>query len=255
MRLARPACAVAVASALVLTCDVRDALAVRPFVTDDARVIDKGLFLLETSGRWDRTRVQNLNLLAYSFVTGLETTIGFADGVILEEGEHKNRPAIAGPLLQLKYLFTQGTPNGYPGVALAAGSSLPFGTPGFAPPSASGFAFLALTESFGENEAVNIHANVGAVVVKPEAALKTSLVWGIGPQVRIYRGLHSVSEIISGDPYSAAAGGAFQIGFRQFLSDRVQVDGNLGSGLWGDPKLPIWVGAGLRVIFDPPWGG
>jgi len=243
----------AAASAVVVLCVARSAHAVRPFITDDARVVEPGPFLLETSGRWDRTRLSNLNLLAYSPVGGLEATVGFSDGVVLERGENNDRPGISGPLLQLKYLFTEGTPNGYPGVALAAGLNAPFGTRGFAPPSTNGFAFLAVTESFGENEAVNIHANAGCVLVDPGDGLKARLIWGIGTQVRIYRGFHSVSEIISGDPYSDSQGGGLQIGFRQFLSERVQIDGNFGSGLWGDPKLPLWLGAGLRAIFDPPW--
>ena len=62
--------------------------------------------------------------------------------------------SVAGPLLQAKYLFTEGTPNGYPGVAIVAGVSTPYGSQGFANPSWSRFAYLAVTEALGEKERV-----------------------------------------------------------------------------------------------------
>jgi hypothetical protein len=81
-------------------------MAVRPFVTDDARVVGKDMAQLETSLHWDNARLQNTNFLAYGASEKLELTLGFVDGVFLE-GEDSWKMSIAGPLAQAKYLFTE----------------------------------------------------------------------------------------------------------------------------------------------------
>ena len=228
------------------------AMAVRPFVTDDARVVGKDLFLLETSLKRDKTRLQNLNLLAYGPTDNLELTLGFSDGFLLE-GDNARKASIAGPLAQAKYLFTQGTTNGYPGVALVAGGGAPYGSSEFAAPSWSQFAYLALTEAFGDKERILIHVNVGISHAKPDDTWKYAMTWGVGTQIRLVGGLHYVGEIFHGDPYSGDTGGSFQTGFRYFVSDRIQIDATGGSGFWGDNKPETFFGCGIRFIFDPPW--
>ena len=103
---------------LILFClvifEARPAMAVRPFVTDDANVVGANLFLLETSLRRDPKRLQNLNLLAYGPTEKLELTLGFVDGFPLD-GENSGNFSIAGPLGQIKYLFNEVKPGGFPG--------------------------------------------------------------------------------------------------------------------------------------------
>jgi hypothetical protein len=236
-----------------LFCLPAPAMAVRPFVTDDARVVGANLFLLETSLRMDKTRLQNTNLLAYGPTEKLELTLGFVDGVFLE-GEDSWKMSIAGPLAQAKYLFTEGTPNGYPGLAVVAGTGSPYGTYDFGNPSWSGFAYLAATESLGENERVLIHFNIGTNYSQAEGeSWKFTTTWGVGMQIRLVGGLYSVSEIFYGDPYVGDVGGAFQVGFRYFVSERIQLDATVGSGLWGNTQLDTWGGIGFRIVFDSPW--
>jgi hypothetical protein len=228
-------------------------MAVRPFVTDDARVVGKDMAQLETSLHWDNARLQNTNFLAYGASEKLELTLGFVDGVFLE-GEDSWKMSIAGPLAQAKYLFTEGTPNGYPGLAVVAGTGTPYGMYNFGNPSWSAFAYLAATESLGENERVLIHFNIGTNYSQAEGeSWKFTTTWGVGMQIRLVGGLHSVSEIFYGDPYVGDVGGAFQVGFRYFVSERVQLDATVGSGLWGNPQPPTWGGFGLRIVFDSPW--
>ena len=106
----------------------------------------------------------------------------------------------------------------------------------------------------GEKERVLIHANLGFVSTRPEEERrKTITTWGIGAQIRLIGGLHSVSEIFYGDPYSGEEGGAFQVGFRHFISENIQVDATVGSGLWGSPRVETFVGFGFRIVFDHLW--
>ena len=224
------------------------ALAVRPFVTDDARVVGKNLFLLETSVRRNSSALTNLNLLAYGPTEKVELTVGFVDGYLLE-GEDSWKPSVAGPMGQIKYLFTEGKPNSYPGVAVVAGVGTPYGSQSFANPSWSQFAYLALTESLGEKERVLIHANIGVNYSKPDEFWRYATTWGIGTQIRMIGGLHYVGEIFHGDPYAGDAGGAYQTGLRYFISEKVQLDATIGSGLWGDNKPSTFIGCGLRVVF------
>jgi hypothetical protein len=228
------------------------ASAVRPFVTDDAAVVGAKLFLLETSLRWDKSRVQNLNLLAYGPIDRLELTVGFIDGFLSDAGDDTGRFSVAGPMAQAKYLFQSPTPNGLPGLAAVVGFNTHYGSNNFGNASWGGFAYLAATESLGENDRVMIHANIGASYGKPEDTWKTIYTWGVGTQIRMIGGLHAVAEIFYGDPYSQQSGGAYQAGFRYFISQRIQVDATMGSGLWGDNKLDTWLGCGLRMIFDLP---
>lgn len=232
--------------------EARPAMAVRPFVTDDANVVGANLFLLETSIRRDPKRLQNLNLLAYGPTEKLELTLGFVDGFPLE-GENSGNFSVAGPLGQIKYLFTEATPGGFPGVAGVVGANTPYGSNNFSNASWTQFAYLAFTESLGDHERVLIHANIGVNYAKPETDWRYAVNWGLGTQIRLIGGLHYVGEIYYGDPYSGDSGGAFQTGFRYFINEKIQVDATVGSGLWGDKLSDTFFGCGLRVIFDSPW--
>lgn len=237
---------------LLILCLSRPAMAVRPFVTDDAAVVGDKLMLLETSLRFDKTRAQNLNLLAYGPTENLELTVGFADGFLLDAEDETGRLSIAGPLVQAKYLFKKPTPNGLPGLAAVVGFNSPYDTHNFGNASWGEFAYMAATESLGEDDRVLIHGNMGVSYGMPEDTWKYVYTWGLGTQIRLVGGLHSVMEIFSGDPYSQESSGAFQAGFRYFISEKVQVDATAGSGLWGSPAIDAWAGCGLRVIFDAP---
>jgi hypothetical protein len=237
---------------LLTVCIIQPAMAVRPFVTDDAAVVGAKLTLLETSLRLDKTRLQNLNLLAYGPTEKLELTAGFIDGFLTEAEDATGKFSIAGPLAQAKYLFKEPTPNGLPGLAAVVGFNTPYGTNNFGNASWGEFVYLASTASLGDDDRVLIHANVGTAYGKPEDTWKFITTWGIGTQIRIIGGLNAVGEIFSGDPYSQSSGRAFQAGFRYFISRWVQADATVGSGLRGSPEIDNWAGCGLRMIFGAP---
>ena len=223
----------------------RPALAVRPFVTDDARVIDEHTMQLEASARYERDAFTNLNLFAFSPKDKIELTVGFVDGFPL--GPESDRSfSITGPLMQVKYLLWETKPNKYPGVAFALGAAPPWGKGDFRPERWSEFFYIAATQSLLDNDRILIHANLGISTTNP-ATVST---WGLGTQIGIIGRLNGVLEIFYNDPYAGKTGGAYQIGFRYIVSEQVQIDLTMASGLFGSQQINTFVGVGLRLVSD-----
>ncbi len=218
-------------------------LAVRPFVTDDARVVGEHQMQMETSVRYDQDTFAHLNLFAFGPTARSEATIGWVQGFDLEKDSNRSF-SLSGPLMQFKYLCWEVKPNSYPGLALAAGALPPWGKADFRTTRWSEFIYAAITESLLDNDRILIHANVGMSTTNP-GSVGT---WGLGTQVRLAGGLHGVAEIFYNDPYAGATGGAYQVGFRHIVSDNVQIDATMGSGLFGSHQIPTFVGMGLRIV-------
>ena len=257
----RPLRNVTVLVSLFLLIPCHSALAVRPFITDDARVTPAHTFLTENSLRLDEHRFHNLNLFALGFTDKLEGTIGFTDGILLkdEEGD-THKFSVAGPLLQVKYLFNeQKGKDGVPAFALAVGANAPygFGSKNFPPPSWSEFGYLIMSKAFSSDpERFNLHLNLGITNTHNpnENKMKQEGTWGIGLQYHLFREiLYGVAEVVSGDPYGVSSGAVYQIGLRFFISQRMQIDASFGDGLWGDPRPGWFLGFGFRFFTNPLW--
>lgn len=231
---------------LALALAPRVAHAVRPFVTDDARVAEPTQVQLETWVRADREAVEHWAQLSLGLFGPLELTVGgvhgYADG----------RWAGAGPLVQAKILFLPVDEGRRPGLGVGLGVFPPLGSEAFRPPGWEGFAYGVLTHAPWPDDRFLVHLNVGGHRTSDG---ETALLWGGGVQVRVVGDLHGVAEVFSGDPYAASAGAAFQVGLRFLASEAVQVDGTFGRGLWGDPALPVWGTLGLRLVTDRLLGG
>lgn len=229
----------------------RPAGAVRPFITDDARVVGEHLAQLETWVRGDPRSFQHWLLVAVGPWAPVELTIGALHGAGYEDGAPGY--GVHGPLLQAKALLIEPRPNRWPGLAISLGATAPLGYGEFAPHSWERFAYLAVTESLFHNDRLLLHGNVGMTVVGAEhgQGSLTTLTWGMGLQLRAFAGLHLVAEVVSGDPYEPGSGGAGQAGIRYILSDRIQLDATVGSGLWGESALPVWGTAGIRMVAGP----
>jgi hypothetical protein len=225
---------------------IQSAYAVRPFITDDARVVGKDLAQIESWVRVGEINLQHWILPAYGPSDWLEVSAGGLHGYFFNEIDG-TQYSIAGPLIQAKALLFPPESNSTPGVAFSLGSILPYGTGGFRISKMSPYGYLALTQNINK-EYILVHANLGAVSSND----KTVLTWGLATQFEIFGGFHGIAEIISGDPYNEEArGGASQVGFRHILSEWVQLDGTFGAGIWGDPRLPWWVAGGVRWVFKP----
>lgn len=226
----------------------RPVFAVRPFVTDDARVVGEHQGQIETSVRYSKDEFSNLTLGAFGPTARSEVTVGFVDGFPLDPESNRSF-SITGPLVQFKYLLWEARPNSYPGLALATGASPPWGKGDFRPHEWSGFVYAAMTESLFDKERVLIHANIG-ISTSSEVTVGT---WGIGSQIRLIGGLHAVMEIFCNDPYAGKSGGAYQVGFRHIVSDSIQIDLTGGSGLFGSEQMNSFVGMGFRFVTGKLW--
>ena len=238
-----------VLAALAIGIAPSSAHAIRPFITDDARVVGKGHVQLETYWRRDRKSLQHWMLPAIGPNDWLELSLGGVHGVS-NLGPRAGRPqyALAGPLLQSKFLLRETEANQLPGVAVVVGGVTPAGRGGFEAPGWSGFSYLAVTQSFIKEDDFLIHANVGVSTIAASGFKPAKLTWGIGTQVETLYDVHLIAEIFSGDPYVQGGGGAYQAGFRIIFNDHLQLDGTWGGGLWGDSLLPVWFSSGIRIV-------
>lgn len=247
--------------AIVIACAffATPASAVRPFITDDARVVGKHQAQFESWVRYDRTALQHWAVPAIGPIAPLEVTLGAVHGASLQPNRSYS---LAAPLLQAKLLLHPAHPNALPGVAIVAGTFFPFGHGDFRSP-VSGFTYLAVSQVFGE-DALLLHANLGfagAQLERPASNAPAELekharyraTWGVATQVHLYRAANLAAEIFSGDPYAEVGGGAGQLGLRFVVSDHVQLDAAAGSGLYGQPRMPPWASLGFRFVSDRLW--
>ena len=222
--------------------------AVRPFITDDAAVVGRRLVQLETWTLFEKGSGEHWMMLAYGFTPRLEVALGTLWGYAENPFSKRNEFSLAAPLIEAKYLLREYKSGEFGGVALSAGSFLPTGTGEFVAPAWGAYGILMYTHCFGENEDVLIHGNIGVNWLRENKANDFLPIWGIGTQIRAYRGLHLVAELIAGDPYVPGTGMAYHVGFRHFISDYIQVDASIGQGIAGENKVPLWFGFGARFV-------
>jgi hypothetical protein len=109
--------AVRLVFAIFLLATAPGALAVRPFITDDARVVGGRQAQMETWARGDRRAFEQWALASYGPTDALELMIGSVHGLTFEHGREYS---VAGPVLQAKYLLRAPKTASWPGVAVSA---------------------------------------------------------------------------------------------------------------------------------------
>ncbi len=159
---------------------------VRPFITDDARVVGGKLAQVEAWFRTDKESGQQWYMLAYGPNDRLELTLGGVFGYEKPE-EGGLHFSYAMPLLQAKYLFREYAPGKLPGVGMVAGTFLPMGKGGFRPPGYGTFGFLTVSQCFGQREDVLIHGNLGANYLHIDGSNEFIHTWGGYPDTRCRR--------------------------------------------------------------------
>jgi hypothetical protein len=251
------------------------AWAIRPFVTDDARVVGHRAGQFESWVLVDPLRLEHNILLALGPTPWLELAVGGTHGGVFS-GPARGY-SVTGPLLQVKALAVPARDNRWPGVAVTVGAFPPVGIGEFTRPGWHGFAYLALTESLFD-EWLLIHVNVGAVVADrgphphplpygaellsdPQRRTGVLVTGGIGAQLRVYKGFHPIAEVYYGDPFELDSGfPAAQIGFRYIFSEEVQIDGTWGTSLrpiaahGGPSQYEQWGTLGIRLVLPDMWG-
>ncbi len=222
---------------------------VRPFITDDARVVGERLAQLETWVRFDKEAGQHWILGAYGPTKKLELTAGGVYGYQVEH-DSKKTLSYALPLLQAKILFKEYLPSKAPGFGMVAGTFLPAGQGTFKPAGYGTFGFLTVSQSFGEGDKLLFHGNFGGNYLHIDGSNNLISTWGLGTQIKAYKGMHLVGEIFSGDPYIPGTGTSWQAGYRYFFSELFQIDMTVGNGIAGDVIMPFWFSAGARLVTE-----
>ena len=225
--------------------------AVRPFITDDAALIGRKRMEIANWLLFDKYSGQFWHSANIGLHDRVELTFAMFWGYNKSENDNHIKTSFTAPLLQSKILIRDYEPNGFPGITVAVGSDLPFGTGAFVPSGYGAFAFGSVTQCIGKDENVLIHANIGETYLRENKENFFGLTWGVGTQVRIYKGFHGVGEFISGDPYVHNAGIGYQLGIRQFINDNLQIDFAIGHGIGGeDKKMPLWISSGIRWVLS-----
>ncbi|MDW8301280.1 MAG: hypothetical protein RML38_02370 [Bacteroidia bacterium] len=227
-----------------------DDVNVRPFITDDSRVVGNKLAQLESWVRVDEVSGQHWALFAYGPNKNLELTLGSVQGYEKEPTHNKIAFSYALPLLQVKYLFKEYQPNKMPGIGAVLGTFLPLGQGSFKPAGYGTFGYITVSQSIGQGDKILIHGNIGNNYLHIDGSNVFVTTWGIGTQIKLYKGMHFVGEVFSGDPYVPGTGASYQIGYRYFFSDLFQIDGTIGKGFAGRNILPFWSSFGVRIVTE-----
>jgi hypothetical protein len=208
--------------AWVLVLAAPAAWSARPFVTDDARVVEKDHCQIETFYKDQRTYTGSefwwLPACNPSFMpmqNGLEVTVG-ANRI----GDQGNG------VLQVKYLFKELQTNGF-GIALSAGSF-----------SGQPYANAIASFSFVDDRAV-VHTNLGRFADDGHT-------WGVGLEAllaapRVYGILETFGQ--RGESPTVHYGIRYWV-----MPNRFQIDATCGEQGGGDPDRRFYT-LGLRFIF------
>ncbi len=246
--------------------------AVRPFVTDDARIADYGQ--IEAESWMEVTHAEK----AFGDAPGLASMLGVTPldwlEVIAGTGVARasnNRWAIANPVIQTKVLFTRAEQDGAPGYAFVSGATFDAGQTTL---SAGGTTDETINPRYkqGDNyyaiglmtyrlfdDTLQIHSNLG-LRAEHQSGIGVLLrpYWGIGVDAEVLRkDIHAIAEAYAGDPlqYNAPLY-AGQFGARWIYSDYVNVDltfgaqPNMNTYRQTTSAVEVWGQVGLRLLFD-----
>lgn len=209
--------------------------AARPFVTDDARIVDTGGCQIESFvKRQRRHREDEIGFLPGCTPVGpVELTLGGLRVDNADEGTSST--AIA----QGKTLLRELRTNDF-GLALTLGAAR-FNT--IDPALARGWSpYVNVIGSLSVlDDAAIIHANAGSI--RDRVMSQTRATWGLGAEIALTTRLIAIVEGYGQE----AEGPSRQIGLRFWVvPNRFQVDGTLGSQS-GVPRT--WTSLGIRALF------
>ncbi|MBX3272574.1 MAG: hypothetical protein KF729_20105 [Sandaracinaceae bacterium] len=240
------------------------ARAVRPFVTDDARISDVGQLELEA---WPDLVLAgghvgtNFNVMfGASFTEWMQVIAGGGFGV-----QHDGQWTVTNPVVQPKILLWRAADDGVPGLALGFGVTLPLGV-GDTFEDATGLYAIAMLTSRLYDDWLVVHFNVGArAAIVPEHASHGGDVeviarpyWGFGLDIGFFHpNVRLIAESYAGDPFEALGPDyAFQWGYRWLANDYLNFDVTLGMQPLLIDRQPLegrwetWMQVGVRVLAD-----
>jgi hypothetical protein len=210
--------------------------AARPFVTDDARIVDPGGYQIESFIKHRRNVRENefWFLPAWNPGSTVELTLG---GFALRNTEGGDSNTL---IAQAKTLLRPLRANDF-GLALTLGAlrQEPLGS---ADGAWSPFVNLIGSLSW-RDDAVILHANAGLLDDRLSDIKRYT--WGLGAEIATTARLWVIAETYNqeGDKPST------QVGLRYWLvPNRLQVDGTLGAQ-HSEPQDRSWISIGVRILF------
>ena len=233
--------------------------AVRPFVTDDARIVDYGQVETESwiestkvDGKWNPAPAIN-GIGSTSVNDWLQILIGTGTGL-----DSDGNSGVSNPLLSAKVLLKAADEAGSPGYAVSYTSTFDSGQGSFQE-SGKVQSIVGMTTYRLFEDRLNIHINLGLRTDKERGQVSsTRPLWGMGIDVESFSPKSRfVFEVFSGDPLTLNAPRyATQIGMRYLHSDYMQFDfiagaePELDSSLNRTGDYATTLQFGMRLLFD-----
>lgn len=222
------------ALALMLPCAL--AHAARPFVTDDARIVDPGGYQIESFIKHQRNVRQSefWFLPAWNPGSIVELTLG---GFVIRDAEEGQASAV---IAQAKTLLRPLRTNDF-GLAFTLGT---LRQQAFGSTEAAWSPFVNAIESTSFlDDAVVVHANVG--LLDDRLGDVKRYTWGLGTEIATVDRLWAIVEVYNQEGEKPST----QVGLRYWVvPNRVQVDGTVGAQ-HADPQNRSWVSLGIRILF------
>ena len=253
---------------IVLSFSEEPAFAVRPFVTDDARIVYKGQLEIEsytglTLANREKLTVEARSLQGVSLTDRLEIIAG-GFGFTYQGGQA--RPLDM--LVQPKYVLYRSF-GAIPSISVAAASLFPLSGNrqqwnSYAMAHVSWFLFTPreTTDPYDNDLAIHINLGSKSQYDAGPATFSSKLYWAAAFEVITFtRELRFLGEIFNGDPFNYEEEfPAYQTGLRWYKSPNVQMDlvfrgvrTESPQTLLGPETVAGWnytMQVGLRVLFD-----
>ncbi len=212
------------------------ALAARPMITDDARIVDAKGCQVESWHRSNREAASQFWAVPACNPTGnLEISVG---GAFEQTGGERR---LAAGLVQGKTIFRPLQANDW-GWGLAVGRSLdrPLGQER----ASSWYAYAPVSLSLRDDRLI-VHLNLG--LRSDRRTQRTHGTWGLGSELRLADHLQLITEA-----YGESGSRPFVHGGLRYwvVPDRVQVDTTVGTRLERGTQ-ERWVTIGLRLLSPP----
>ncbi|MCB5191615.1 hypothetical protein LG198_12830 [Methylobacillus arboreus] len=214
------------------------ALAARPMITDDARVVDPQSCQLESWAKRNRDSTEYWALPGCSPTENLELTLG---GAMTREDRASQNTDL---MMQAKALFKPLETNGY-GYGLVLGYAQHPRLDNNSSMVGSTYAYMPVSASFFSDKLI-LHTNLGALHDKEKR--RTDLTWGLGSEIPLSNTVELIAETY-GDHRSRPY---YQAGVRYWVvRDRIQIDTTYGNRMHNSEDR--WFSIGLRLLSAPLW--
>ncbi len=228
---------------------VNSAEAGRPLITDDAGVVAHKQGQLETWGYSDKRSFQHWVSPTIGLGHSIEISASAVQGITNVKGE-RGYYALSGPILQSKVMVFETLDNGTPGLAIAGGVIPPFGKGLFRSLSWEYYFYAALSSKVLQSDKLLLHINFGRQTRKQLDNSPSALLWGAALEFQTMNNQYVFVEAANGEVYSLIPGIASQLGIRHEVKEGFQLDGSVGTGLTGNPRLPFWVTLGCKFVTE-----